>query len=921
MRPIILKMSAFGPYAGLVELDMERLGQSGLYLITGDTGAGKTTVFDAITFALYGEASGTNRESSMLRSKYADAATPTFVELCFSNNGEVYKIRRNPEYQRPAKKGDGMTVQKADAELIYPNGEVVTKLKEVNAAVREIIGVDRNQFSQIAMIAQGDFLKLLLAETKERQSIFREIFKTGFYQTIQRKLSLEASSLSRLCDNAALSVRQYIGGMLCDEDDVLSLEVEKAKSGGMMTAEVLELIDTLLKKDEELKAELDSQLFLCEKEIEGISSQLAKAEDYANSKKELNEATASEKAKALLLKELGDKLETEKAKKPQLENTSKEIAEIEAQYPEYDEYDRMIRDLQMLTKQVTSDKELHAKMLGSLTLLKQESEKLKAELKEKGSAGETKEKLLREKEQLETRRAKLTELKRDVAGLYELKKQLLSAQEQYKKAESHAAELGNSYSAMNTAFLREQAGILADSLSEGEPCPVCGSTHHPKKAKAAANAPSEQQLKAAKKLFDEASDAAGRLSLRAGEIRGTINAQFETVSRQASELLGKIAFTDIIAKTDEILAEIGFSLADKSKAIALEEQNVRRKAELELLIPQKETEISGRETELTALDRKISENSVKAQELSSRCASAKQRLKFESKSDAQSRVKALQAIILDAERKLEKASTEYRECENGLTALKAKKAQLGKMLAEQVDIDTEALAKQRVALISRKAGITAKQREVYTRCDTNARVRENIKQKSGDLEALERRLSLIKALSDTANGNITGKEKIMLETYVQMSYFDRILSRANTRFMVMSGGQYELKRRECAESIRSQSGLELDVIDHYNGTVRSVKTLSGGESFKASLSLALGLSDEIQSSAGGIRLETMFVDEGFGSLDEESLRQAIQALSSLSDGNRLVGIISHVAELKERIDKQIVVTKEKSGGSRIEINV
>lgn len=921
MRPIILKMSAFGPYAGLVELDMERLGQSGLYLITGDTGAGKTTVFDAITFALYGEASGTNRESSMLRSKYADAATPTFVELCFSNNGEVYKIRRNPEYQRPAKKGDGMTVQKADAELIYPNGEVVTKLKEVNAAVREIIGVDRNQFSQIAMIAQGDFLKLLLAETKERQSIFREIFKTGFYQTIQRKLSLEASSLSRLCDNAALSVRQYIGGMLCDEDDVLSLEVEKAKSGGMMTAEVLELIDTLLKKDEELKAELDSQLFLCEKEIEGISSQLAKAEDYANSKKELNEATASEKAKALLLKELGDKLETEKAKKPQLENTSKEIAEIEAQYPEYDEYDRMIRDLQMLTKQVTSDKELHAKMLGSLTLLKQESEKLKAELKEKGSAGETKEKLLREKEQLETRRAKLTELKRDVAGLYELKKQLLSAQEQYKKAESHAAELGNSYSAMNTAFLREQAGILADSLSEGESCPVCGSTHHPKKAKAAANAPSEQQLKAAKKLFDEASDAAGRLSLRAGEIRGTINAQFETVSRQASELLGKIAFTDIIAKTDEILAEIGFSLADKSKAIALEEQNVRRKAELELLIPQKETDISGRETELTALDRKISENSVKAQELSSRCASAKHRLKFESKSDAQSRVKALQAIILDAERKLEKASTEYRECENGLTALKARIAQLGKMLAEQVDIDTEALAKQRVALISRKAGITAKQREVYTRCDTNARVRENIKQKSGDLEALERRLSLIKALSDTANGNITGKEKIMLETYVQMSYFDRILSRANTRFMVMSGGQYELKRRECAESIRSQSGLELDVIDHYNGTVRSVKTLSGGESFKASLSLALGLSDEIQSSAGGIRLETMFVDEGFGSLDEESLRQAIQALSSLSDGNRLVGIISHVAELKERIDKQIVVTKEKSGGSRIEINV
>jgi len=208
---------------------------------------------------------------------------------------------------------------------------------------------------------------------------------------------------------------------------------------------------------------------------------------------------------------------------------------------------------------------------------------------------------------------------------------------------------------------------------------------------------------------------------------------------------------------------------------------------------------------------------------------------------------------------------------------------------------------------------------IYSRITSNKASLDNILKKLNEIKTVEEKWIWIKSLSNTANGNLSGKEKIMLETYIQMTYFDRIINRANTRFMVMSGGQYELKPRKEAENNRSQSGLELDVIDHYNGTERSVKTLSGGESFKASLSLALGLSDEIQSSAGGIKLDTMFVDEGFGSLDDESLAQAIKALSSLAEGNRLVGIISHVSELKDKIDKQIVVKKEKTGGSNISI--
>ena len=242
MRPLKLKISAFGPYAGVTTIDLEKLGENGIYLITGDTGAGKTTIFDAITYALFDEASGNNRDPSMLRSKYADPNTPTEVELTFKNAGKVYTVKRSPSYERPAKRGDGTTTQNADATLTYPDGRVISRTKEVTNAIRDIIGVDRNQFSQIAMIAQGDFLKLLLAETKERQEIFREIFKTKVYQILQERLKNESGTLAKEYEKAKESVNQYISGILCDEDDVLSIDVQKAKSGEMMTNDVIELI-------------------------------------------------------------------------------------------------------------------------------------------------------------------------------------------------------------------------------------------------------------------------------------------------------------------------------------------------------------------------------------------------------------------------------------------------------------------------------------------------------------------------------------------------------------------------------------------------------------------------------------------------------------------------------------------------------
>ena len=287
MRPLKLTIAGFGPYAGVQQLDFETLGTSGLYLITGDTGAGKTTIFDAITFALFGEASGENREPGMLRSKYAKAEDPTYVELTFGYDSKIYTVRRNPEYDRAKARGTGTTRQAADAVLTYPDGTIVTKLKDVDKAIREIIGLTREQFSQVAMISQGDFRRLLQADTKERQKIFRDIFGTGLFVSLQNQLKEKTAQVRDLKDQASRSIHQYIGGMVCDEDSPLSMDVKKAKAGELAIRDVMELLENLLQEDRDAESLLDTQLSETESELEKISSQLTQAESYGAAKSAL----------------------------------------------------------------------------------------------------------------------------------------------------------------------------------------------------------------------------------------------------------------------------------------------------------------------------------------------------------------------------------------------------------------------------------------------------------------------------------------------------------------------------------------------------------------------------------------------------------------------------------------------------------
>ncbi len=921
MRPLKLKFSAFGPYANVTELDLEKLGIGGLYLITGDTGAGKTTIFDAITYALYGAASGNNRESSMLRSKYADPNTPTEVELVFSNGGKTYTVRRNPEYERAKSRGEGTTVKKADAELIMPDGKVIAKQKDVDAAIREIVGVDRNQFAQIAMIAQGDFLKLLLAETKERQAIFREIFKTGYYQVLQERLKAESGTLGRLCDEARLSVQQYVSGILCEADDALSIEVEKAKAGQMMTADVLELIAILIQNNEQVKAELQSELAALEKEIEKVNAELTKAAEYEKSRLDLVQALADKEQKLPLLDLRKKELDGQRARKPELEAMQKQIAQIQAQLPEYDVLDATLRALEKSAQQLKTDTENKSVKAAEIEALNVEAAKLEQELKAVSSAGEERQRHLAEQEKLQKQRNELTELVKWINGLADLKAKLAAAQAEYQTESAAANELMQRYNALNKAFLDEQAGILADTLTDGLPCPVCGSLSHPNKASKAANAPTEAELKVAKEAAEQAQTKVVAASEKASGLNGRVTTGTDYVAKQSAELLGDTGGVPANEKASQLIKNAEEKLSAIDGKIKSTDTAIARKAELERLIPEKESKLKHAEAELVDLDKSIAADSIKLSECEKQALTIQQKLKFAGKSDAESKIKALNEEIAVANAALEQADKSFRECEMAITELNAKIEQLNKTLASVVAVDTEVLNEKKRELTVNKAKLNEKQTAVSTRIDTNKRAAENISAKAADLGKLENRWTWIKALSNTANGNLSGKEKFMLETYIQTTFFDRIIRRANRRFMVMSDGQYELKRREAADNFRSQSGLELDVIDHYNGSLRSVKTLSGGESFKASLSLALGLSDEIQSNAGGIRLDTMFVDEGFGSLDGESLQHAIKALSSLTDGNRLVGIISHVDELKEKIDKQIIVTKDKVNGSQVKIIV
>lgn len=918
MRPLELTISAFGPYAGETTLNLEQLGTKGLYLITGDTGSGKTTIFDAITFALYGEPSGATRETSMLRSKYAGPDTDTFVDMTFAYGGKEYRISRNPEYQRPKKRGDGFTSQKADAALTFPDGHIISGSPQATSAIRELIGIDRSQFTQIAMIAQGDFLKLLVATTKERQEIFRQIFQTKNYETLQYRLKTESGNLRNQYDDLKKSIKQYIDGIVCDVDDVLAIEIRKAQEGSITTADTVELLIRLIAQDELKQKTEKAALEVVEIEISKIDKALGKDEQDSKARAELILAHNLLQSASDQLPKLENMFSEASAKQPEIELLTGQIATEQSKLPQYGELDLALKAIEEKKKALEKLQGITDSLVTELKQNTEQQAQWKNELDTLKETSILKIKLQAEKGQAEERFRKVNELVQRLTTLDKINEKLTNEKDIYLKTREAADKASEDYTQLNRAFLDVQAGILASSLVDGQPCPVCGSENHPSPAECPVEAPTEKDIEIAQKKARKAQKESEETSSVAAATKAQVEAQTNEVQKDSVALFTEQP-DDLPAALSAEIEKLSDFISMHAKQINMEEQKERRKAELEKGLPDLDGAIakltggiSENKNDITALETELREKTAARAKLS-------ESLAWGNKTEAEENVLKLEAkkvellnIITQTKNALD---GHKRLCSEAETKIKT----LSDQLKDAQEIDIEEVTGRKSELTTVKGKHTDRIAAIISRLDKNNDIQKHIGKRLRELAVIEERWIWVKTLSDTANGQLSGKDKIMLETYVQTSYFERIIRRANIRLMVMSSGQYELKRAADASNQKSQSGLELNVIDHYNASERSVKTLSGGESFMASLSLALGLSDEIQSTSGGIRLDTMFVDEGFGSLDEDTLSQALKVLNGLADSNLLVGIISHVAELKERIDKQIIVKKEKSGGSRIEI--
>ncbi|MBQ5757093.1 MAG: SMC family ATPase, partial [Clostridia bacterium] len=414
-------------------------------------------------------------------------------------------------------------------------------------------------------------------------------------------------------------------------------------------------------------------------------------------------------------------------------------------------------------------------------------------------------------------------------------------------------------------------------------------------------------------------DSANREGEKAHELLGQCDSMERSLRERASSLLGGDDLLDLDNVLAASIRESNQQLSESEELIKLETNRVSRKKELHLLIPDREIEIQMLTEKQSALSETVSARKAKLDTLEKQADSIRSGLHFASKRQAVARIDSLRKVVSDYEKRLKQLQEDYTASKAEGARLKGEIHQLEDSLKDVREEDIAKLTSERVSLLETRRSLVSNRELAGIRLDSNSSALQNIKKCSEEITGLDQRYQWLNTLSETANGNIKGKEKISLESYVLTAYFDRILARATVHMLQMSSGQYDLIRNTSPESLRSQSGLELNVLDHYNDTVRSVKTLSGGESFLASLSLALGLSEKIMESAGGIRLDTMFVDEGFGSLDDDTLQQAMRALQSLTDDHRLVGIISHVSELRNQIDNQIIVKKDRTGKSSVEI--
>lgn len=859
MKPVSLVISAWGPYKEKETIDFNTLTEQGVFLISGPTGAGKTTIFDAITFALFGEVSGSIREKDSVRSDFAREEVTTYVNFTFTHRGEEYEIERNPKYNRPKKRGSGFVAVKESAVLRNKEEVLAEGSKEVTGKIEEILSLNYKQFTQISMLAQGEFQKLLTSNGSERTKIFRNLFHTEICENLQNALSERSRSLYGQVKENQARTEEILAHILCQEEEWQELIKQENPN--------MEAIHLFLENHlQEIKVKKDEAKKQWEK--------------------------AAQKSKKLYgEKEEGKRLEVLKER---LAEAEKELEKLAVKSHEYEQWKANLKTAQQAesvflkeAEYISAQKEYEKREKAWKDLLAEEEQsqvQLQHWMKLRDKATEQKESIA----QLEELLRNMAEKQNWLKELAEVEKELKKAQQSFLEKQEKKQQAKEAYEKAEATYKLATAGLLAKDLKEGTPCPVCGSIHHPEKASLSEEIPEQSYIEQLKNKLEgftrEENEAHGRaaaanskkemIEKKMEEIQLDIpneelNQVFLEKSREKEHLIKEVAETEENFQK----AQNRYNHVNSVKGVQEKElQEQKEKKELYCKEYQKKLKESGFASE---------EEFQKVKEICSQKESYRKQMK-----EYEEQKLRYEERKISSQKELKgKKTLDYQEILEKLNLAEAEEKELRTTLGG-----------------------------LQQQYDNNKRFWRDFKEKQREMEEIRGEYGKVSRMEQLTKGR--NRRNLVFEQYVLSNYFDEILNAANQRLSHMSGGRYLLKRVEKAEDARSRDSLLMEVFDAYTGKNRSVQTLSGGESFKASLALALGMSDMIQAFSGGIVVETMFVDEGFGSLDEESIEQAVEVLTNLAKQQYTIGIISHVNELKEKIDRQLVVEKTNTG-SRI----
>lgn len=1061
MKPVKLKIGAFGPYADeMPEINFEPFEKKGLFLICGDTGAGKTTIFDAICFALYGETSGSFRDTKNLRSEYASPSVESFVDFSFTHQGKEYRVYRKPSYDRPKQRGEGMITEKERAEFYCENKAPIEGTTQVNHAVKELLKIDFKQFKQIAMIAQGEFWDLLNASTEDRTKILRTIFMTSKYERMQYRLKERKDANLSWKNKVEESIVHYFRDAEAPEEigleeELRSLQEEADSSDSawnleemlniltdMITADAAALKNTRkelhIEKqtgEEKKKALHNAQTnneFL--QRLRKFTEEKDKLDARETGIRELELLTERQKTAVRKIRpiyetwkkeerETSDREQEISSKKEELAGIRKEVhlaeealakgleGETRAQeqkktaemlkedIPKYEKRDALISEIEALKKKEEGLDKEEQTLREDKEKLKNKIDHLSSLIKELEGCVPRRVEVQNRGKELETLEAGMKDILEHAIPEYEEKKLELNVkQADFRLSQEQFEKISEERRQCERILENCRAGILAQHLEEGKKCPVCGSTHHPEPAVLPVATASEEELKELREREEKAKKAKDSSCIKAEKAKTALESDEEqlrnrilTSMKQANHNAdlsesGSIEhlFEGISSACHAVREQILANEKEKNQLAedcgtyekAVQDIETARGKETEDLTARKE-DLSTRKgknqiafvetkTALKEYDKLAYPDlptAVKAQEKAEKEAAglyeaiekartAKQKADTK-KAEAEAALGVLETRVL-SQRELaeesrnnyenllkeenfatEEAFLEFLTDEDEIAENEKKiheyrqKVQTNNQQLEQAKADAKGkreMAEDQLKKESEEQDLlieTLRKRctQIENRLDKNRKIKENISGQRSSLEKFQEEYNRCTRLYDLITGNISNRAKITFEQYIQAAGFDHIIAAANRRLLPMSDGQYELFRKDESDNKNKQSKtiLNLEVQDNFTGHRRPVGCLSGGESFKASLSLALGLSDTVSSHLGGVQMDALFVDEGFGTLDKKSIENAMDTLVRLSGANKLVGIISHREELMENIPQQIKIEKTREG-SRIEID-